>query len=115
MQGDAEPTDRPTDTKCLPATTSSLIVPPRLWNVGKGAGEDNNAMEPKPMLFHLDLKRWVTVQFVWTNTLRKSKKEFSWDFYPTPVLSGGAKVLRSLTFLNRPVQDPYSTVMIWHH
>eukprot|EP00980_Cylindrotheca_fusiformis_P023782 scaffold10975_cov123-Cylindrotheca_fusiformis.AAC.2 len=67
-------------------------------------------MEPYPMLFLLDLKRWVTsVQFVWTNTLRKSKKEFSWDSYPTPVLNGGAKVLRSLTFLNRPVQDPYPT------
>eukprot|EP00980_Cylindrotheca_fusiformis_P027001 scaffold18369_cov67-Cylindrotheca_fusiformis.AAC.1 len=46
MQGDSKPTDRPTDTKCLQATTSSLIVPPRLWNVGKDAGEDNNAMEP---------------------------------------------------------------------
>eukprot|EP00980_Cylindrotheca_fusiformis_P018921 scaffold6322_cov59-Cylindrotheca_fusiformis.AAC.17 len=94
MQGDAEPTDK----KCLPARTSSLIVPPRLWNVGKDAGEDNNAMEQQPMLFLLDLKRWVTVQFVWTNTLRKSKKKLNWDSFFTPVLNGGAKVLRLLTF-----------------
>eukprot|EP00980_Cylindrotheca_fusiformis_P005269 scaffold1123_cov56-Cylindrotheca_fusiformis.AAC.5 len=43
MQGN----DEPIDTKCLPATTySSLIVPPRLLNVGKDVSEDYNAMEP---------------------------------------------------------------------
>eukprot|EP00980_Cylindrotheca_fusiformis_P005589 scaffold1184_cov132-Cylindrotheca_fusiformis.AAC.10 len=109
LQGGAELTD----TKWLPATTSSLIVPPPLLNVGEEAGEENIAMKLANAVSLRSEGMGYSTCFdehfekIEKEVSRSGLQPFSGDSYPTPALNGGAIALRLGTFLNLPVQDPY--------
>lgn len=100
-----------TDTKWLPSTTSSLIVPPHLLNLGDESEDYNVAMK---LANAVSLRSEGNGQrTVFDEHFGKIESEApisdiqqsSGHTYPTPALNGGAIALRLGTFLNLPAQD----------